>query len=111
MKQDGATPKQISREIGKGIEKFLHHLHAEKNASAHTLRAYQNELQRFAEYLGPQIGWKDVDHVFIRGFLGDLHSRGLSKVSVARALAAVRSFYKWLAREGVVQHNPAKLVS
>jgi integrase/recombinase XerC len=110
MKQN-ATSKPVSREIGKGIEKFLHHLHAEKNASAHTLRAYRNELQRFAEYLGAQIRWKDVDHVFIRGFLGDLHGRGLSKVSVARALAAVRSLYKWLAREGVVQQNPAKLVA
>jgi integrase/recombinase XerC len=110
MKQS-SIPKTVSREIGKGIQKFLHHLHAEKNASAHTLRAYENELQRFAEYLGPQIRWKDVDHVFIRGFLGDLHGRGLSKVSVARALAAVRSLYKWLAREGVVEHNPAKLVA
>jgi integrase/recombinase XerC len=110
MKQD-ATPNTINREIGKGIQKFLHYLQAEKNASAHTLRAYQNELQRFAEFLGPQIRWKDVDHVFIRGFLGDLHSGGLSKASIARALAAVRSLYKWLAREGVVQHNPAKLVA
>jgi integrase/recombinase XerC len=104
-------PSTVNREIGKGIQKFLHYLRAEKNASAHTLRAYENELQRFAEYLGPQIRWKDVDHVFIRGFLGDLHSRGLSKVSVARALAAIRSLYKWLAREGVVQQNPAKLVA
>jgi len=47
----------------------------------------------------------------IRGFLSDLHERGLSKVSVARALAAVLSLYKWLAREGVVQQNPAKLVA
>jgi integrase/recombinase XerC len=110
MKHD-VRPSTVNREIGKGIQKFLQYLRAEKNASTHTLRAYENELQRFAEYLGPQIRWKDVDHVFIRGFLGDLHSRGLSKVSVARALAAVRSLYKWLAREGVVQQNPAKLVA
>lgn len=110
MKHD-VRPSTVNREIGKGIQKFLQYLRAEKNASAHTLRAYENELQRFAEYLGPQIRWKDVDHVFIRGFLGDLHSRGLSKVSVARALAAIRSLYKWLAREGVVQQNPAKLVA
>jgi integrase/recombinase XerC len=75
------------------------------------LRAYSNELHRFAEYLGPEIRWRDVDHVFIRGFLGHLHSKGLSKVSVARSLAAVRSLYKWLAREGIVQQNPAKLVA
>jgi len=93
MKHD-VRPSTVNREIGKGIQQFLQYLRAEKNASTHTLRAYENELQRFAEYLGPQIRWKDVDHVFIRGFLGDLHSRGLSKVSVARALAAVRSLYK-----------------
>jgi integrase/recombinase XerC len=52
-----------------------------------------------------------VDHVFIRSFLSDLHSKGLSKVSVARSLAALRSMYKWLAREGIVDQNPAKLVA
>jgi len=100
-----------SAEIRKGIARFLEHLRGERHASVHTLRAYQNELSRFAEYLGPEIRWKDIDHVFLRGFLSSLHSQGLSKVSVARALAALRSMYKWLAREGVVQQNPAKLVS
>lgn len=101
----------VSPEIRRGIQKFLDYLRAEKSASAHTLRAYRNELRRFGEYVGPQIRWKDIDHVFIRGFLGELHSQGLSKVSVARALASVRSLFKWLAREGLVQQNPAKLVA
>lgn len=101
----------LSPEVRRGMQKFLDYLRAEKSASAHTVRAYRNELQRFGEYLGPQVRWKDVDHVFIRGFLGQLHNQGLSKVSVARALAAVRSLYKWLAREGMVQQNPAKLVA
>jgi integrase/recombinase XerC len=105
------TSEKVSPEIRKGIEKFLDHLRGERSASAHTLRAYRNELQRFAEYLGPDIRWKEIDHVFIRGFLGHLHSQGLSKVSVARALAAIRSLYKWLARERMVQQNPAKLVA
>src|SRR5260370_6043190 len=86
-------------------------MRAERNASLHTLRAYSNELRRFAEYVGPEIKWKDIDHVFIRGFLSQLHAADLSKVSVARALAALRSLFKWLAREGLVQQNPAKLVS
>jgi integrase/recombinase XerC len=102
---------KIAPEIQRGISKFLDHLGSEKNASAHTLRAYRNELRRFAEYLGPDIRWKDIDHVFIRGFLSSLHAQGLSKVSVARALASIRSIYKWLAREGLVQQNPAKLVA
>lgn len=105
------SENKIHPEIRKGITRFLEHLRAEKNSSSHTLRAYQNELLRFAEYLGPDVRWKEIDHVFIRGFLSHLHGLGLSKVSVARALAALRSMYKWLAREGIVQQNPAKLVS
>lgn len=101
----------INAEVAKGIKKFLQSLSAERHASAHTLRAYGNELQRFAEYLGPALRWRDVDHVSIRGFLSHLHASGLSKVSVARGLAALRSLFKWLAREGVVKQNPAKLVA
>lgn len=99
-----------SPEIRKGMEAFLHSLQG-KNASIHTVRAYQNELRRFAGFLGPDMRWKDVDHVFIRSFLSHLHEQGLSKVSVGRALAALRSMYKWLAREGMVEQNPAKLVT
>ena len=100
----------INPEISRGVRKFLDSLTG-KNASEHTHRAYSKELDRFGEFLGPEIRWKDIDHVFIRSFLAHLHESGLSKVSVARALAAVRSLYKWLAREGVVQQNPAKLVA
>lgn len=103
--------KDLSPEIQKGMRKFLEVLRSERNASPHTLRAYRNELLRFAEYLGPEMGWKDIDHVAIRGFLSHLHACGLSKVSVARALASLRSMYKWLAREGMVKQNPAALVS
>src|SRR5262249_35042733 len=101
----------IHPEIGRGIKKFLASLHGERNVSAHTLRAYSNELNRFASYLGPEIGWKDIDHTSIRGFLSHLHNCGLSKVSVARALAVLRSMYNLLSREGIVRHNPAKLVA
>lgn len=97
-------------EIRKGITAFLNSLPG-KNASEHTRRAYRNELYRFAGFLGPDMRWNDIDHVFIRGFLSHLHEQGLSKVSVGRSLAALRSMYKWLAREGFVQQNPAKLVA
>jgi len=103
-------PVNSSPEIRKGMAAFEKSL-ISRNASEHTLRAYRNELARFAAFLGPDMRWKDVDHVFIRSFLSHLHSSGLSKVSVARALAALRSMYKWLAREGIVQQNPAKLVA
>jgi integrase/recombinase XerC len=98
-------------ELRKGIDGFLGTLRAERHASDHTHRAYKKELDRFGEYAGPDLQWKDMDHVFIRGFLSHLHSLKLSKVSVARTLAALRSLFKWLAREGLVQQNPAKLVS
>jgi integrase/recombinase XerC len=115
--------RQVSSEIQKGIDKFLDSLRGERNASAHTYRAYKKELNQFAQFLGPEMQWKDIDHMTIRGYLSDLQSpyrsktakkekaEKLSKVSVARALASLRSMYKWLAREGVVQQNPAKLVS
>src|SRR5215467_5156732 len=106
-----ATREDVNQEIEKGTRRFLESLRSERNSSPHTLRAYGNELYRFAVYLGPEMRWRDVDHVAIRGFLSHLHSTGLSKVSVARALAAVRSMFKWLAREGVVQQNPARLVA
>ena len=76
-----------------------------------TLRAYRQDLGRFAAWVGPAADWSAIDHVRIRGFLSHLYDQGLSKTSVARALAALRSLYRWLAREGMVEQNPAALVS
>jgi len=95
--------------VEKAVAKFLRALQ-ERNASQHTVKAYANDLASFAEYVGPQ-GWGDIDHVLIRGYLSRLYERGLGKTSVARSLAAVRSLYKWLAQEGVVEQNPAALVA
>ncbi|MFZ3211990.1 MAG: tyrosine recombinase XerC [Terriglobales bacterium] len=95
--------------VHKATQGFLRSLR-ERNASAHTIKAYTGDLEKFAAYVG-EAGWKQIDHVRIRGFLSQLYDHGLSKTSVARALAAVRSLYRWLAREGVVEQNPAALVS
>jgi len=95
--------------VQKAVSRFLRSLR-ERNASAHTIKAYTGDLEKFAAYVG-EAGWKQIDHVRIRGFLSQLYDHGLSKTSVARALAAVRSLYRWLAREGVVEQNPAALVS
>jgi integrase/recombinase XerC len=95
--------------VEKAAAKFIRALQ-ERNASQHTVKAYTNDLAGFAEYVGPQ-GWSGVDHVLIRGYLSSLYERGLSKTSVARSLAALRSLYKWLAQEGVVEQNPASLVA
>jgi integrase/recombinase XerC len=95
--------------VEKGIARFIRALR-ERNASAHTIKAYTGDLEQFAAYIG-EANWKDIDHVRIRGFLSRLYDKGLSKPSVARALAAVRSLFKWLAREGLVAQNPAALVA
>jgi len=95
--------------VEKAVDQFLRGLR-ERNASVHTIKAYGNDLGMFAGFVGAA-GWSSIDHVRIRGFLSHLYERGLSKTSVARALAAVRSLFRWLAREGVVQQNPAALVA
>ncbi len=95
--------------VEKAVAKFLRSLE-DRNSSVHTVKAYRTDLARFAEYVGFQ-SWSDIDHVLIRGYLSNLYERGLSKVSVARALAALRSLYKWLAQEGEVEQNSAALVA
>ncbi len=95
--------------VGKAIDKFLRSLR-ERNVSPHTIKAYSGDLAKFCAYSGSR-KWREIDHVTIRGFLSHLYEKGLGKTSVARSLAAVRSLYRWLAQEGVVEQNPAALVS
>src|SRR5436190_10640140 len=95
--------------VEKAVVDFLRQLR-ERNASPHTAKAYSGDLANFAAYAGSR-GWRSIDHIAIRGFLSQLYEKGLGKTSVARSLAAVRSLYRWLAQEGVVEQNPAALVS
>jgi integrase/recombinase XerC len=95
--------------VERAVTDFLRHLR-ERNASPHTIKAYAGDLANFASYAGSR-RWHEIDHIAIRGFLSRLYQKELSKTSVARSLAAVRSLYRWLAREGVVEQNPAKLVA
>jgi integrase/recombinase XerC len=104
-----AASKEAKTTVGKAVNDFIRHLR-ERNASPHTIKAYTRDLSLFAAYAGSR-GWKQIDHIAVRAFLSQLYEQGLSKTSVARALAAVRSLYRWLAREGVVEQNPAKLVA
>ena len=96
-------------------EAFLAMLANERGASEHTVRAYAREVRSFAAYLNETLGKGakvgEVEHLHIRAYLGALYERGLTKASAARALAAVRSWFKWLAKEGKVAQNPALLVS
>jgi integrase/recombinase XerC len=102
----------------KAITSFLGYLRDERNASGHTLRNYASDLEQFRAYLAipdrrgrvqePQLA--DVDHLLIREYLGHLYSHNRQKTSVARKLAALRSFFKFCVREGLLQENPARLV-
>ena len=104
----------MASEFGDLAEGFLRMLGAERGASEHTVRAYSREVRGFAEFLGNEVKTgriADVEHLHIRAYLGVLYERGLGKASAARALASVRSWFKWLAKEGKVGQNPALLVS
>ncbi|MBI5674608.1 MAG: tyrosine recombinase XerC [Nitrospirae bacterium] len=93
----------------KYIDEFITSLKAEKNVSAHTIRAYTNDLREFHSFTDKKP--EDIDNLEIRSFLASLHYRKLKKSSISRKLATIRSFYKYLHKEGFVKKNPAKLVS
>ncbi|MGB9236035.1 MAG: site-specific integrase, partial [Terriglobales bacterium] len=87
-----AIARQKRSPVERATDDFIRHLR-ERNASAHTIKAYTGDLDAFAAYIGMR-DWKTIDHVAIRGFLSHLYDKGLSKTSVARALAALRSLYR-----------------
>jgi len=91
---------------------FLRYLDRERNASPHTVRAYASDLAQFESHLALELGRPgrsdEVDHLMIRAFLARLHRDGVKKVSAARKLASLRTFFKYLCREGVLERNPAR---
>jgi integrase/recombinase XerC len=102
------------------LAQFLEHLRYERNVSEHTLRNYAIDLAQFLEHLAPadartgsrrEPDVRDVDHITIREWMSELHTGQKKKTSIARKLAALRTFFQFLMREGVVESNPAKLVS
>jgi integrase/recombinase XerC len=97
------------------VRDYLTHLEKERDVSPHTVRAYSRDLGEFVEFLGRYYGakpwtWQGVDRLAMRGFLGQLAKRGLGKRSMARTLSAVRSFYRYLHRNEIVDVNPARAV-
>jgi integrase/recombinase XerC len=97
------------------VEEYLRVLKNERGSSVHTLRAYRRELEGFAVWAADKFGQErradKIEHTDIRAYLGALYERGLGKASVARALASIRSWFKWLARAGYVEQNVASLVA
>ena len=112
--QDTAL-KAAPRPLAGLVDEYLRMLQVERRSSGHTLRAYRRELIDFASYMAERqaaVGSVDqIEHLHIRAYLGTLLERGLSKASTARALAAIRSWFKWLARTARVDQNVASLVA
>jgi tyrosine recombinase XerC len=96
----------------KELEQFLNHLRYERNASAHTISAYRSDLSQLAAFLEErETRLRKIDNVAVRAFLAHLHERGLKKSSLARKLAAVRSFFQFCLKKGWVDDNAAKVVA
>ena len=102
------------------LTQFLEHLRYERNVSEHTLRNYASDLKQFLDHLAPAhpqtrkrtpVDVAQIDHITIREWLSTLHSAQKKKSSVARKLAALRTFFQFAVREGLLELNPAKLVS
>jgi integrase/recombinase XerC len=110
-----SVPSSESPSLDELVTAYLSVLANERGSSPHTLRAYERELRGFAAYIFKQQGASaqasGIEHTLIRAWLGSLYERGLSKASAARALASVRSWFRWLARFGYVQQNVASLVA
>src|SRR5438445_1605980 len=99
------------------LKAFLQFLRLNRNASAHTVRAYESDLTQFLDHAAAAVGLKRadldprrLDRAALRGFLADLHKQGQSRATAARKLAAVRTFLRYLRREELIDGDPGALV-
>ena len=113
MRDDDVLPENLKEHL----KAFLAFLALNRNVSEHTVRAYDSDLTQFLTYAAAASGRKridlqpdDLDYQALRGFLGDLHARGNSRSSAARKVSAVRTFARYLRREGVLDGDPGALV-
>src|SRR6266536_5842309 len=102
--------------MDKLIENYMRYLQFERNASPHTIRNYRSDLLQFRDFLAQgkaetQVDARSVDTFRIRGFLAFLFQKEKKKTSIARKLAAVRAFFKFLCREQKIAENPAARVA
>jgi len=100
------------------LKQFLQFLRLNRNASPHTVRAYESDLSQFIAHAAAGAGIKrgeltpaQLDRSAIRRFLGELHARGQTRASAARKLAAARTFLRYLRREGIIEDDPGALVA
>jgi integrase/recombinase XerC len=94
------------------LAEYLEHLEKERQVSPNTVKAYRRDLDCFVEFCGRHYegdwGWERIDRQGLRAFLGELQRKGLTKRSAARALSALRSFYRYLQVHHGMEANPAK---
>lgn len=92
------------------LETFINYLRVERNASAHTVKNYTIDLKAFEAFLAGR-DVDTVDHFILRRYLADMRAKNFSKRSVARKLASLRSFFRFLYREGYIKQNPTTALS
>jgi len=99
------------------IDKYLKYLRIERNASPHTITSYENDLKQFLEFLSEHFGLEDsepdinsIERLTIRLWLGELSEEDYAKSSIARKVAALRSFFKYAFKRGLIEKNPAHLL-
>ncbi|MGH9312854.1 MAG: tyrosine recombinase XerC, partial [Vicinamibacterales bacterium] len=112
----GGAPSP-TKQVKADLRAFIEYLRLNQNASPHTTRAYESDLDQFVAYLaaarkkpGAELSPADLDATAVSGFLADLHRRGNSRASAARKLASLRTFFRYLRREGRIDDDPAALV-
>jgi integrase/recombinase XerC len=111
MPQTAGEPPRAPDEVAQ----YLEHLAKERDVAPNTVRAYRRDLDDFVTYLAGYYGasawsWEGVDRLAMRGFMAQLTRRGLGKRSISRTLSAVRSFFRWMHRNEMVEANPARAV-
>ena len=100
------------------IDRFGKHLSVERNVSPHTCSAYRHDLEEFHAFLCDDLGWDlpgremlvRIDQVVLRRFLAGLHKKN-SKSTIGRKLAALRTFFRYQVRQGLLKVNPAESVA
>ncbi|MEW5766956.1 MAG: tyrosine recombinase XerC [bacterium] len=88
------------------IDRFIQHLEGERNLSPHTLKAYREDLEAFEQFI-KEVGGPEVDQSLIRRYLGHLRIKNYSRRSIARKLASLRAYYRFLLEQGLIDTNPA----
>lgn len=101
----------------KAAKKYLRYLKVERNASPHTIRSYRTDIRQFLHFCGRylerdagEVHPEEIDRLTIRLWLGELSEEELKKSSIARKVAALRSFFKYCFKRGIIQENPAHLL-